>query len=145
MDQRDKDESLEAQREAKKQNVRRAFDLAYFIHADFGIALRVTEAALCKLEHTFGRQSRRHHYVPGGRRQNQAGPAYTTRTRVSLREEHLLQLLVYAESDAWERCTEYGNDPYPLREEDMVIRFIKHLVQITLKQHSHYVALGTGR
>lgn len=128
-----------------QENVRRAFQLAYFIHADGRIAFRVTEAALSKLDHTFGRQGRRFHYVPGGRGQSGGSKANALRTKVSLRREHLLQLLVYAESDLWERYTEDGVDSDGLTNEDMVIRFIKHLVQITLKRNSFYVTLGIGR
>src|SRR6266480_6257486 len=96
-------------------------------------------------EIAFGKQGRRFQYVPAGRRQSSGLLPHALRTKVSLREEHLLQLLVYAESDSWERGSEYGTSPYPLTDEDMVIRFIKHLVQITLKRNSFYVTLGLGR
>jgi hypothetical protein len=46
---------------------------------------------------------------------------------------------VYAESDTWERCTERGDSPYPLTEEDMIIRFVKHLVRITVRRNSFRV------
>jgi hypothetical protein len=125
--------------------IRRAFELAYFIHANQGIAMVVAEEAWCKLEHTFGRQSRRQHYRPNRRRQREGGIDQALRTKVSFSDDHLLQLLVYAESDYWERCTEYGDSPYPLSEDDMVIRYIKRLVQITIKRNSFYVALGLSR
>ncbi|HKR60130.1 MAG TPA: hypothetical protein VJS64_10390 [Pyrinomonadaceae bacterium] len=124
---------------------RRAFELAYFIHPKMEVALRVAEAAVCKLDYTFGRQGRRVHYVPSGRGPNGGGLSHALRTKINLKEEHLLQLLVYAESDFWERSSEYAGTPLPVTEEDMVIRFIKHLVQITLKRNSFYVTLGIGR
>ena len=128
-----------------RENIRRAFELAYFIHANTDIALRVVEEAWCKLEHTFGKQDRRFYYVPSGRKQSQGRSSHALRTKVSLREAHLLQLLIYAESEPWERYAEYGHSPYPLTDEDMVIRFIKHLVQVTLKRNSFYVSVGIGR
>lgn len=146
MSQRDKGEPPNASREVGElQDLRRAFELAYFIHASASTALSVTEAALSKLDHTFGKQGRRFHYVPAGRRQSEGIPSNAMRTKVSLRKEHLLQLLIYAESDSWERCNEHDNISTPLTNEDMAIRFIKHLVQITLKRNSFYVALGVGR
>jgi hypothetical protein len=125
--------------------LRRAFELAYFIHANQGIAMCIAEEAWCKLEHTFGRQSRRRYYTPGRQRQTQEGADQALRTKVSFSDDHLLQLLVYAESDYWERCTEYDDSPYLLTEDDMVIRFIKRLVQITVRRNSFYVALGISR
>src|ERR671939_2143756 len=89
-------------------SIRRAFELAYFIHANQGIAMCIAEEAWCKLEQTFGRQSRRRYYTPGRQRRTQAGAEQALRTKVSFGDEHLLQLLVYAESDYWERSTEYA-------------------------------------
>lgn len=146
MSHRDEGESPRSSRSVIEQEyVRRAFELAYFLHPNVGIALRVTAAALCKLDHTFGKQDRRFHYVPGGRRHSRGRPAYAQRTKVSLKKEHLLQLLVYVESDSWERSNEHEDSPIPVTNEDLVIRFVKHLVQITLKRNSFYVALGVGR
>ena len=123
---------------------RRAFELAYFIHPQTPLALRIAESALHKLEHSFGRQERRTVYIPSGRRQGDS-PARALRTKVSLSQEHLLQFLIYAESDHWERSSEQGASSHRVTEDDMVIRFVKHLVQITLKRNSFYVALGLGR
>ncbi|MBI3950963.1 MAG: hypothetical protein HY314_10975 [Acidobacteria bacterium] len=119
-----------------QQYIDRAFDLAYFIHANKGIALCVAEEAWCKLEQALGNQDKRRYYRLGARQR---------RTKIGLKEEHLLQCLVYAESDPWERCTEHGDSPYPLSEEDMTIRFIKHLVRITVRRNSFYTTLGISR
>jgi hypothetical protein len=131
--------------EADQDCIRRAFELAYFIHASRGIALCVAEEAWCKLEHTIGSQDRRRSYSPSGRKQNRIASAPGARNRVRLNDEQLLQLLVYAESDPWERATENGDTPYPLADEDLVIRFIKHLVRISLKRSSFYAVLAVGR
>lgn len=124
---------------------RRAFELAYFIHPYTNVALGVAESAMHKLDHSFGRQGRRAVYMPSGRRQGHETPARVIRTKVSLREEHLLQVLVYAESEPWESSSEQGAGSHHVTEEDMVIRFIKHLVQITVRRNSFYVTLGLGR
>jgi hypothetical protein len=123
----------------------RAYDLAYFIHANKGMALCVAEEAWCKLEHALDRQHKRRYYRLSGRRPRLESSSRSWRTKIGLREEHLLQCLVYAESDPWERATERGDSPYPLTEEDMIIRFIKHLVRTTVKRSSFYVTLGVGR
>ncbi|MBI3950854.1 MAG: hypothetical protein HY314_10425 [Acidobacteria bacterium] len=120
----------------EQESIDRAFELAYFIHANRGIALCVAEEAWRKLDQALGQQDKRRYYPPLRRQR---------RMRISMREEHLLQCLVYAESDAWERCTEQGDSPYPLTEEDMVIRFIKHLVRITVRRNALYVTLGVSQ
>ena len=122
----------------------RAFELAYFIHPYAHIALRIAESAVHKLEHTFGRQGKRAVYIPSGRRHGHESPMRPLRTKVSLREEHLLQVLVYTESEQWERSSEQGKS-HSVTQEDMVIRFIKHLMQITVRRNSFYVTLGLGR
>src|ERR1044071_7727062 len=129
---------------ADQEWIRRAFELAYFIHASKGIALCVAEEAWCKLEHTIGSRDKRQH-SPAGRFQSGLSSTTGTRTRVRLNDEQLLQLLVYAESDSWERATENGDTPYHLADEDLVIRFIKHLVRISLKRSTFYAVLAIGR
>ena len=129
---------------ADQEWIRRAFELAYFIHASKGIALCVTEEAWCKLEHTIGSRDKRQH-SPAGRFQSEMSSTTGMRTRVRLNDEQLLQLLVFAESDSWERATEKGDTPYHLANEDLVIRFIKHLVRISLKRSTFYAVLAIGR
>ena len=130
---------------ADQEWIRRAFELAYFIHASKGIALCVAEEAWCKLEHTIGSRDKRQHSAPTGRLQSGMSSTTGMRTRVRLNDAQLLQLLVYAESDSWERATEYGDTPYHLADEDLVIRFIKHLVRISLKRSTFYAVLALGR
>jgi hypothetical protein len=129
---------------ADQEWIRRAFELAYFIHASKGIALSVAEEAWCKLEHTIGTGLKRQHSardsVPGGMPSTNG-----MRTRVRLNDEQMLQLLVYAESDSWERASEKGDTPYHVTDEDLVIRFIKHLVRISLKRSTFYAVLAIGR
>jgi hypothetical protein len=129
---------------ADQEWIRRAFELAYFIHASKGIALHVAEEAWCKLEHTIGSRDKRQP-SPAGRSQSDLSSTPGMRTRARLSDEQLLQLLVYAESDSWERATEKGDTPYHLTDEDLVIRFIKHLVRVSLKRSTFYAVLAIGR
>ncbi|HEU4388181.1 MAG TPA: hypothetical protein VFV34_10310 [Blastocatellia bacterium] len=117
----------------------RAFKLAYFIHGDVPLSMSIAAGALSKLEVTASAQDKRLYYNPAGRSRSPA-----LRTKVFLNEMHLLQRLVYLESESHERRQE-ADPSSGLREEDMVVRFIKHLVRITLKRNSFYVALGLNR
>src|SRR5215211_7609102 len=115
-----------------------AFELAYFILGDRTAAIYVAMAAIDKLKTASTIQDRRLYYMPTGRL---AYPA--ARTKVSLRHIHLLQRLIYTESEPFERLIE-GQEK-PLQQYDMIIRFIKHLVRTTTKHNSFYVALGLSR
>ena len=118
----------------------RAFRLAYFIHGDARLALGIAAEALSKLEVTASAQDKRLYYSPAGRSRSPA-----LRTKIFLNELHLLQRLVYLESETHERNQESDQASSGLSEEDMVVRFVKHLVRITLKRNSFYVALGLSR
>jgi hypothetical protein len=115
-----------------------AFQLAHFILGDRTAAIYVAMAAIDKLKTAATIQDRRLYYMPTGR---SAYPA--ARTKVSLRQIHLLQRLIYTESEPFERLIESREKP--LRQCDMIIRFIKHLVRLTTKHNSFYVALGLSR
>ncbi len=55
-----------------------------------------------------------------------------------------MQRLVYIESEPYEKRQEEKDAAY-LDEEDMIIRYVKRLVKITVKRNSFYVALGLSR
>src|SRR5256885_1372429 len=95
-------------------------------------------AALDRLKTAAIVQNRRLYYVPTGR---SIYPA--SRTKVSLSQVHLLQRLVYAESEPFERLME-GREK-SLGQHDMIIRFVKHLARATIRHNSFYVALGLCR
>ena len=129
-----------------QEHISRAFELAYFIIPDKSIALRVTEDAWCSLELILGKQekSRKTYrqllgYLKGEERSR------PLRTKIRLSHEQTLQWLVCAQSDSWERVTEHGDSLYAPRMEDLVVRYIKHLVRITSNRNSFYVALGIAR
>ncbi|MCI0490612.1 MAG: hypothetical protein L0229_28805 [Blastocatellia bacterium] len=115
----------------------KAFELAYFIHGDRETALKVAAASLAKLEVACAAQDKRLYYSPRGRTS-----ARKARTKVNLSEPHLLQRLVYIESEPYEKQKEERHNP---SEEDMVIHYIKHLVKITIKRNSFYVTLALSR
>lgn len=105
-----------------------AFQLAYFIHGDPVRAKRIALAALEKLATALLAQDKRLYY--SGKR-----------NKVSMPELHLLQRLVYAESEGEEKRSEQQ----PLSERTLVIHFIKHLVKIAVRRNSLHVAVGLGR
>lgn len=120
------------------QLLNKAFQLAYFILGDRTTSIYVAMAAIDKLKTASTIQDRRLYYMPTGR---SAYPA--SRTKVSLSHIHLLQRLVYTEAEPFERLIE--GQGRSLQQQDMIIRFIKHLVRITTKHNSFYVVLGLCR
>ncbi|HEY0378981.1 MAG TPA: hypothetical protein VGC87_18850 [Pyrinomonadaceae bacterium] len=113
----------------------KAFTLACFIHGDRKVSLRAVAEALAKLQVAATAQGKRLYYRPSGRARN----------KISFNEAHLLQRLVYIESEPYEIQRERGDSPVQLEEEDLLIHFIKHLVRVTIKRNSFYVTLGLGR
>src|SRR5258706_7174472 len=116
----------------------KAFELAYFILGDRPASIYVAMAAMDKLKTASTNQSRRLYYTPTGR---SAYPA--ARTKVNLSELHLLQRLVYVESELFERLIE--GQRKSIHQDDLIIRYIKHLIRITTKHNSFYVTLGLCR
>ena len=111
-----------------------AFELAYFIHQDRPIAQAICLEAMQKLEIAAVAQIKRLYYRP----------LRQSRSRASWGDRHLLQRLVYFQSEAWERLAE-ARDPDSLTEEDLLLRFFKHLCQITMKRNSFYASIALGR
>jgi hypothetical protein len=114
--------------------VEKAFRLAHFIHHDRCLAVHITAGALSRLEASVARQRKRRYYLP----------VRKARTKVSLDELQELQWLVFFESETWEKLQEQS-DCASLCDADWVIRFVKHLVAITVGRSAFYVALGLGR
>jgi Lipopolysaccharide-assembly len=124
-----------------EESLARAFQLAYFIHGDRETALNIAAEALAKLEVAAAAQDKRLYYTPTGR----VARGERFRTKVSVGELHLLQRLVYVESEPYERRAEEASNGESPDEEEMLIYFIKHLVRITTRRNSFYVTLGLGR
>lgn len=122
-----------------------ALELAYFMHPNKDIAFYLVEDAWGKLAAALGQQeTARIIYEPRGFLKDQTR-SRPVRTKIWLSREHMLQWLLYYESQTWERATERGDGPSAPSEDDMILRFIKHLIQLTLRRSSFYVALGIGR
>jgi hypothetical protein len=125
----------------KEAMVVQAVRLAYFIHRDKEIASRIAAESLIKLKAVAVAQDRRFLYEPSGRSSLTA----RARNKIALSELHLLQRIVYHESEPYERETERLIGTTALDEQRLIIHFIKHLVSITLKRNSFYATLGITR
>ncbi|HST51122.1 MAG TPA: hypothetical protein VLJ61_03850 [Pyrinomonadaceae bacterium] len=123
--------------------IRQAFALAFFILGDEAEALSVVREALGKLEVAAAAQVKRLYYTPTRRSLWQRSKPSGSRTKVSLSDLHLLQRLIYVESEPFERAREERRDA--LREHDLLVHFVKHLIRISIKRNSFYVALGVSR
>jgi hypothetical protein len=112
-----------------EEKLSRAFQLAYFILRELQAALIATREAVSALDVTLVRQDKRVHYLP------------SHRTKVSLGEWQMLQRLVYFASEPEERRQEEHGVP----ADALVAHYIKHLVYITGRRNSFFVALGLSR
>jgi hypothetical protein len=121
----------------------RAFKLAYFINGSKQRAVSIVIAAMNKLETAATAQVKRLYYTPA--RRSHTTKAENHRTKVSLSELHLLQRLIYIESEPYERAREQLQDQDAPDAELLLIHFIKHLVKTTIKRNSFYVTLGISR
>ena len=115
-----------------------AFRLAYFIHPDRELAIRIVKEAIDDLEAAKATQRRRLGYRPISLSKGCAKPQ-TPRTKVVMGDAHLLQRLVYNASEPYEIAREEAGR---LTEEDLLIGFIKNLVRITVRRNSFHVAVG---
>ena len=123
----------------------KAFFLACFIHGDRKTAISIVSRAMIKLEVAAASQGKRLYYKPIGRSWPQRSKLEGFRNKVSFNELHLLQRLIYIESEPYEIQKERGHNSIAPAEKDLVIHFIKHLVRITIKRNSFYVTLGLSR
>jgi hypothetical protein len=128
----------------------KAFELAYFVHLDHDLALQITKEALAALKVHLRPQRKRSYYRLRGRSLGDA--EIKARTKITFENAQKLQLLVYLRSEQFERQQEGKLTPrnltdlaHNLKEEDWVIRFIKHLMSITITRSSFYVTLGVSR
>jgi hypothetical protein len=120
----------------------RAVDLAAFIVGDRAVALDVAAQALARLRVAAVAQNSRLQYQPKRRPRARGEGPRAGRTRVLATDAHLLQRLVYAASDPYERRRERSGCA---NGSAMVVHFVKHLVRICLRRNSLYVALGVNR
>ncbi len=133
----------------------KAYRLAYFLHQDKSIAIRIVTDATLKLNVAMAAQSKRLYYIPVGRfSRGELRRTDGIRNKALFSDLHLLQRLVYVESEPYERQKERSAqvvppdvpaDGDPASEEDLLVYFTKHLVRITTKRNAFYVTLGVSR
>lgn len=133
----------------------KAYRLAYFLHQDKSMAIRIVAAATLKLNVAMAVQSKRLYYIPVGRfSRGESRRTDGIRNKALFSDLHLLQRLVYGESEPYERQKELAAqarppgvraDGDPANDEDLLVYFIKHLVRITTKRNAFYVTLGVSR
>src|SRR5687768_3664935 len=147
--------SAAVNRVSTEEVLNKAYRLAYFLHQDKSIAIRIVAAATLKLNVAMAVQSKRLYYIPVGR----FSPGESRRTdgirnKALFSDVHLLQRLVYSESEPYERQKERAAvagpqgvhaDGNPASEDDLLVYFTKHLVRITTKRNAFYVTLGVSR
>lgn len=119
------------------------------------MAIRIVAAATLKLNVAMAVQSKRLYYIPVGRfSRGESRRTDGIRNKALFSDLHLLQRLVYVESEPYERRKERAAQCTPpdvhangdtASEEDLLIYFIKHLVRITTKRNAFYVTLGVSR
>jgi hypothetical protein len=123
----------------------RAFELAYFIHANKEIAFFVAEDALDGLAWTICHQEKNR--KPSERLQGflkWGERSRPIRKTIRLNKQQTLQWLVYKQSEPWERATEQGEGLYLPSEEDMIVRYVEHMVFLAVRYGSFYVTLAVG-
>ena len=125
--------------------LQKAFRLAYFIHGDRGTAMQIVSGAMAKLDVAVAAQGKRLYYKPTGRALLHRTKLDQFRSKAAFSELHLLQRLIYVESEPYEKQREQASNGAGVRKEDLLVHFIKHLVRITLKRNSFYVTLGMSR
>lgn len=121
-----------------------AFELAYFLHGDRETALAVASGAALKVEVAAAAQDKRLYYRPKRQSPRGGSKAGFFRTKVSWSDAHLLQRMVLIESEIYERAREEAA-PNSLTQEEMTGRFVKQLIQITMRRNSFYAMLGVAR
>ncbi len=152
------------------EEIRKAFELAFFIHPERKLALRITHSAASQWKGklpvvTLSQRKRVYHRLIGRMRGDGAKVRVKARTMITFDESQRLQLLVYRQSEQIEKLQELaflsppkgdgpqlaGSQPLisdllpTLTEADLAIRFIKHLIAITVRRNSFYVTLSISR
>ena len=112
----------------------KGFELAYFIAQDRASAVEILTGALDKLSVQCRREKRRFYW--------RYSHACQLIRRITHQDLDTFQWLIMLESEPCERAQEQTGRHSP---RDMVVRYIKHLVQITMSMSSFYVCVGMNR
>jgi len=130
-------------RRTRESRLEKAFDLACFILGDGELGSQVAMNSVLRLETVARAQDRRFYYTPTGRGGGSQGNGIRARNLIILNEHHLLQSIIYDETEKHEKLIESSQKS--IDEKRFLVHFIKHLVKITLKHNSFYVTLGLSR
>jgi len=120
--------------EAPAELLQSGFEFAYFLIPDRSIARDILIRALEKLRVLSRREMKRLYW----RDKHAESPV----RRIARPDVDILQWLIMFESEKDEKNQEFAGDPSP---RNMVIRYIKHLVQTTTALSSFYVNVGISR
>src|SRR5579859_441712 len=118
----------------QSESLERGFELAYFIAQHRPSALEILIGALDKLSIQCRREKRRFYW----RYSHSCQPI----RRITHQDLDAFQWLIMLESEPCEKAQELRGRDSP---RDMVVRYIKHLVQITMSMSSFYVCVGMNR
>jgi hypothetical protein len=120
--------------EAPAELLQSGFEFAYFLIPDRSLAREILIRALEKLRVLSRREMKRLYW----RDKHAESPV----RRIARPDVDILQWLIMFESEKDERTQEHAGNPSP---RNMVIRYIKHLVQTTTALSSFYVNVGISR
>src|SRR5690348_6923452 len=118
----------------QNESLEKGFELAYFISQDRPSAIEILAGALDKLSIQCRREKRRFYWRYSHARQ----PI----RRITRQDLDAFQWLIMLESEPCEKAQELRGRHSP---RDMVVRYIKYLVQITMSMSSFYVCVGMNR
>jgi hypothetical protein len=108
-----------------------ALRLASLFHHDPQFAAAVAERAVMRLESAADAQFKRFYYATAQRR-----------SKIHLPRPALLQLLVFTESEPFERLSEQRGAIAPAM---MAFRYVKHLVTVSARRNSFHAAVAVCR
>ena len=114
----------------------KGFKLAHFIMSDRSTALQILSDAISKLGLQRSRERKRAYW----RYKN----LQSRITRIIREDGDALQWLIYVESEKYEKGQEEERAEQ-LTTRDMIVRYIKHLVQATTARSCFYVNIGLQR
>ena len=113
----------------------RAFAVASYLHPHGDTPTKIVLAAIAQLESARGTQHKRDYYY--AQRETDSRPY-----KLRLDTTHLLQRLVLEQSERFERASERRGD---CGEHEMLVRYVKHLVLLSMERNAFYATLAVAR
>lgn len=113
----------------------KAVSIARFLHRDESIATTIVLRAVAQLEGARETQDKRSYYY--ARRDACEARPY----KLKLATTHLLQKLVFTESERFELASERDGD---ITERDMRVRYLKHLILLSIGRNAFYASIAVA-